>query len=298
MKELENLVSKELPVKGKVQPVKLGLDDTIQFHCHKDIACFNKCCQNIDITLTPYDIIRLKNRLGMTSREFLDKYTIPYEMDPHGMPGVKFKPVEGDTACRFVTEEGCSVYEDRPTACRYYALGLMSMRRKDSASDEDSYFLVTEDHCLGHKEERRLTVREYRQEQGLDEYDEYGHDWRRIILKKRSAGPTVGAPAPQTFQLFWIASYEMEEFRKFVLSEAFQDAYDLEPEYVRQLENDEIELMKFANRFMRQVFFKEESIPLKPDAIEKRKASQKRRAEARRAKVRQEAAKEKDSPVT
>ena len=39
--------------------------------CHKGIACFNKCCQSIDIMLAPYDILRLKKRLGMCPAEFL-----------------------------------------------------------------------------------------------------------------------------------------------------------------------------------------------------------------------------------
>lgn len=46
--------------------------------------------------------------------------------------------------------EGCGVYEDRPAACRYYALGLTSMRKKDSPADEDMYFVVKEPHCQGH----------------------------------------------------------------------------------------------------------------------------------------------------
>ncbi|MCK7582709.1 MAG: hypothetical protein MZV65_48870 [Chromatiales bacterium] len=46
-------------------------DKVIQFRCRKGIDCWNKCCSNIDISLTPYDILRLKKRLGITSTEFL-----------------------------------------------------------------------------------------------------------------------------------------------------------------------------------------------------------------------------------
>jgi Fe-S-cluster containining protein len=111
-----------------VIPVQLGLDDKIRFRCHKGIPCFNKCCENIDILLTPYDIVRLKNRLGLTSREFIDRHTVDCEMDGHGMPGLKLKTQDGSTACINLTPDGCSVYSDRPAACRYYALGLASMR--------------------------------------------------------------------------------------------------------------------------------------------------------------------------
>ena len=38
--------------------------------------------------------------------------------------GVKYKPKEGTNECQFVTDEGCSVYEGRPTACRCYPIAL------------------------------------------------------------------------------------------------------------------------------------------------------------------------------
>ena len=92
-----------------VMPTMLAGDKVIQFRCHKDVGCWNACCSNIDITLTPYDILRLKNRLNLSSGDFLKQYTVPYEMDQDGTPGVKFRPVEGGTACQFMRPEGCAV---------------------------------------------------------------------------------------------------------------------------------------------------------------------------------------------
>ena len=54
---------------------KYGLDSKFKFRCHKDIKCFTKCCSNIDILLTPYDVLRLKKRLKLSSAEFLSNYT-------------------------------------------------------------------------------------------------------------------------------------------------------------------------------------------------------------------------------
>ncbi len=107
-----------------VLPEMLDGSKTIRFRCHRGVACWNACCSNIDISLTPYDILRLKRRLGLTSTEFLERYTVPYEMEKDGIAGVKLRPVEGGTACRFMRPEGCGVYEDRPTACRYYPVAL------------------------------------------------------------------------------------------------------------------------------------------------------------------------------
>lgn len=262
---------------GPVEPVKLGLDDTIQFRCHKGIACFNQCCQNIDITLTPYDILRLKNHLGLSSEEFIAKYTVPFDLDAHGMPGLKLKTRDDSPACQFVTEEGCGVYQDRPTACRYYAMGLMSMRKKDSSTDEESYFMVKEDHCLGHNEARTITVRDYRKEQGLEEYDELSHDWRQLILKKRSCGPTVGTPSERSFRFFYMASYNLDAFRRFVASDGFQTSYDIDADTMKTLMDDEVELLRFAQKFLRQVLFGEEFVQEKTDAVEKRVQSKRER---------------------
>lgn len=258
------------PHESPVVPIPLSADDKIQFHCHKDIACFNACCKSIDITLMPYDIVRLKKRFSMTSSEFLAQYTALYEMDAQGMPGVKLRTVGDTTVCPFLVESGCSVYEDRPTACRYYALGLMSMRREDEYHDEDVYFIVKEDHCLGHQEPRTLTAQEYRQEQGIEIYDEINHEWRQIVLKKRSAGSAVGKPPLRSFQLFFLASYNLDSFRDFVQSQGFLDIYDLDEDTVQMLKTDEVALLKFGSRFLKQVLFGEPSIPLKADAQEKR----------------------------
>lgn len=265
------------PFASPVQPTRLGLDDNIQFQCHKGIACFNECCQNIDIQLTPYDVIRLKQRLGMTSREFLDEYTWPFEMDHHGMPGVKLKPVDKGTACRFLTEDGCSVYEDRPAACRYYALGHMTMREQGSTAPADVYFMVKEDHCLGHNEPRTVTVRDYRREQGIVEYDALTAHWRRLVLKKRSAGPTVGKPSPRSFQLWFLASYDIDGFRKFVFSPSFGEVFILSNEEKANLAKDDVALMEFAARFLDQVMFGVFSIDRRAGARERRLAKARER---------------------
>ena len=271
----------ESPFPGSpVVPQTIDGDAVIQFRCHKGIDCFNACCKNIDISLTPYDVVRLKKRLGMTSGEFLLKYTYPFEMEKGGIAGIKLKPVEDGTACQFMTEEGCSVYTDRPTACRYYPVALLSLRRQDEFTDRTAFALVKESHCHGHNEPRKLTVDEYRREQGLEEYDEMGRGWRQLILKKQSSGPTVGKPSQRSLQLFFMACYDVDQFREFIQVPSFDEVYDLTPEYKQKLVNDDTALMLFGQQFLRQVMFGEESIPLKADAYAKR-AEKKAEREAR-----------------
>ena len=259
----------ESPVSDSpVIPNQLPGTTVIQFRCHKDIDCFNACCKNIDIMLTPYDILRLKKRLGITSTEFLRQYTEPFEFGRGSVGGVKYKPKEGTNECQFVTEEGCSVYEDRPTACRYYPVGLLSTRRQDENFDRASYALVEEDHCHGHLEDRKLTIDEYRVEQGLEKYDEHGRAWRQLILKVKSAGPAIGNMSKTSLKFFFMACYDLDRFREFVRSEGFSTTYDIDQATRDELLSDDMALLRFGDKMIRQIMYGEESIALKGDALE------------------------------
>lgn len=269
-----------------VMPKMLDGDAKLQFRCHRGVQCWNVCCSNIDITLTPYDILRLKNRLGLSSGEFLKEYTVPYEIDKDGTPGVKLRCVEGGTACRFMVPEGCSVYEDRPTACRYYPVALLSVRRADEYVDRLSFALVKEDTCLGHQEPNLQTIDEYRAAQGAIEYDEKGRGWRQLILKKKSAGPAIGKPPAISNQLFFMVSYDIDRFRAFIVSEAFHKTYDLPVETLAELVADDEKLMEFGYAFLRQVLFNEDKVvPEREGAYEARRERLKAKAEAIRAEL-------------
>jgi len=269
-----------------VLPETFGPGREIRFQCRKGIGCWNACCSNIDISLTPYDILRLKRRLGITSTEFLQRYTVPYEMEKDGIAGVKLRPVEGGTACRFMQPEGCGVYTDRPTACRYYPVALLSMRRQDEYTDRESYALVQEPHCLGHQEPRRLTIDAYRAEQGLPEYDELARGWRQLILKKKSSGPTIGKPSKRSLQLFFMTCYDVDRFRAFVASDGFSAIYDLPAEELKTILDDDVATMQFGFRFLRQVLYGEMTIPLHEGNVEQRRA----RLAEQRARLEREAA--------
>ena len=268
-----------------VLPTMVDEKYVIQFSCHKGIGCWNACCSNIDISLTPYDVVRMKTRLGVSSTEFLKDYTVPYEMEKDGIAGIKFRPIEGGSACRFMKPEGCDIYADRPTACRYYPVALLSMRKQDEYVDRDSYAIVKEDHCKGHYEKRPVTIADYRKEQGLVEYDDLARGWRQLVLKKKSSGPAIGKPSLRSRQLFFMACYDIDRFREFVFAESFNKLFELKPEERESFATDDAALLQFAFRFLRQVMFGEESIALNAEAAQERlvKVQEKRLIEEREA---------------
>ncbi len=167
-----------LPYESSFVPEILTEDHRIKFACHPGVSCFNACCKQADVMLAPYDVIRLKHHLKMTSNEFLKQYTVPWEMDGDGIIGVKLKTNE-DKHCLLMSEKGCTVYEDRPSACRYYPFGLMGVKHTEAKTDEQNYFRIEESHCKGHEEEnflpetQEITLGEYRAGQGVEEYDQY-----------------------------------------------------------------------------------------------------------------------------
>jgi Fe-S-cluster containining protein len=260
----------QIPFTSPVMPAALNEATQIQFRCYKGISCFNACCKQADVTLAPYDILRLKDRLGMTSTDFLAQYTVPFEMDGDGMPGIKLKTTDAGTCLLLNGDEGCGVYSDRPTVCRYYPVALLQIRHKEGVGSQQNYSLVTENHCKGHLEDRKIAIGDYRAEQGVVEYDDHNAEWYQLILKKKSAGPSVGRPPMASLRLFFLASYDIDTFRRFVLSENFRTTYVLPDEFYAEVEASDLDLLRFAYRFLRQVLFGERSVEEVANAWDKR----------------------------
>ena len=139
--------------KPQIDPVQLGLNSKFIFECHPKVSCFTKCCRGIDIMLTPYDILRMKKRLDLSSEEFLAIYTELKILQKTDLPIVTLKLLDdAEKSCPFVREDGCIIYEDRPTTCRYYPMGVASLSHK-AEDDKGFYFFLNEPHCFGFKEE-------------------------------------------------------------------------------------------------------------------------------------------------
>ncbi|MCP3671114.1 MAG: YkgJ family cysteine cluster protein, partial [Gammaproteobacteria bacterium] len=79
-----------------------------------------------------------------------------------------------------------------------------------------------------------------------------------------------GALPESTLQMFFMCSYDMDRFRRFVLSDAFRTTYELEDSVYEVLKKEDIPLMQFGAKFMKQAFFGERSIPEDNDAWDKR----------------------------
>ncbi len=242
--------------KACIDPVKYDLDSQFKFKCHKDISCFTKCCRGINIILTPYDIIRLKNCLDLTSEEFLSIYTVPQILEKTDLPVVTLKLLDDElTSCPFVRDDGCLVYNDRPTTCRYYPLGVTTLSHQEDSDGKDFYFFVKEPHCKGFEEEKEWTIKEWRLDQGVDIHDEINAEWTEFLVRKRSFPANIKL-TEQSKKMFFMASYNIDKFKSFVFDSSFLTKYKLDEKTVEKIKSDEIALLQFALEWLKFVFYK------------------------------------------
>jgi Fe-S-cluster containining protein len=255
----------------KVIPVKLTRDSRFRFRCHPKVRCFTACCSNVNIALPPYDLLRLRKRLGLTAEEFIKTYGDIQVLDRTQFPVVTLRMRDDEKkSCPFVTPQGCTVYEDRPNICRYYPVGMATLRKQDAEGGKDEfYFMTKEDHCKGFEEEKEWTIAEWRADQGADLYDEMNRGWMEILIKKKSFGPREFPEIKQ--EMFFKMSMDLDYFRAFVFNSSFLDMYDIPAERLERIRNDDTELLKLSYEWLRQALFAEETIKFKEGVQEKRK---------------------------
>jgi Fe-S-cluster containining protein len=255
---------------SNIMPTKLTLDSNIKFRCHPGVSCFTACCGNINIILTPYDILRLRKALNLPAEEFLLRFTKPLFLEKTDMPGVKLN-LDEDGRCPFVTDAGCTIYEYRPTTCRYYPVGMSFFHEAadDGATSEEFYFLVKEEHCKGHEEDQTMTIKEWRQDQGIDESDEMNREWMELVMRRKSFGhqATLSEPAQK---MFFMASTDLDKFRNFVLSDSFRETYEVEQADIDKIKDDDIALMKFSFKYLASSLFGTQDLKIKEEVIKAR----------------------------
>lgn len=258
-----------------IQPVRFGPDSRFAFKCHKGVKCFTKCCRGINIILTPYDIIQLKNRLGISSSDFLAIYTVPQLLEKTDLPVITLKLLDDEQqSCPFVRDDGCLVYESRPTTCRYYPLGVASLSHKEDADDKEFYFFVNEPHCLGFEEKKEWTVIEWRKDQGVDIQDEINAGWTDLVVRKRSFPANVKL-TEKTKKMFFTTCYDIDQFKEFVFQSSFLKLYQIDEKTINKIKDNEVALLEFGFRWMKWVLYKIGDFMTNPEAVQKRQDGKK-----------------------
>lgn len=258
LKNLKETILKEYP--------RLTERDGFAFECGPHLECFNRCCADVNIFLTPYDVLRMRRAISLGSAEFLARYTlIPFDKTQHLPTPLMKMNDEPPKRCHFVDlQKGCTIYGDRPWPCRMYPLGMASPG--ESAGDEGKpfFFMMQEDICKGIGKPRVWTVEEWMSDQGVEEYAEFGELFKEVTLHPALLkGKTL---TPQQIDMYWTSLYDLDKFREFIFGSSFLRRFEIPDSEAEALREDDEALLKFGFKWVRFALFGDKTVNIRAAA--------------------------------
>ncbi len=232
----------------------IAADQHFDFSCHSGVPCFTECCRELDLALTPYDVLRLKKALQLSSGKFLEQYGI-VEWDEEQLFPICYLTMvdDGRASCVFVRTTGCSIYSDRPGSCRAYPVGRGASGSIDDSVAE-SLVLIREPHCRGFEEAGNQTVSEYLHGQGLEQYNRY-NDALLPLLQHPQIQQGQFRPTRQQLDQYMLALYDLDQFRREMSDGRIAMQRPLTPQQIKGLAGDDEELLLLGIRWLLQEFF-------------------------------------------
>ncbi|QGY39257.1 YkgJ family cysteine cluster protein [Pseudodesulfovibrio cashew] len=244
---------------------------TYCFKCYPGIECFNACCSDLNMTLTPYDILRMRQATGKDSIDFLRVHTIGQRAPDTNFPVFKLRMTDNAArTCPFVTEEGCAIYPDRPGACRMYPLGRAT-RPDGKGGVKEQFFIVKEDHCKGFLEKDEWTGASWKQDQGFHEYTASNDRYMHILARIKEGGHPV---SDKMSHMATLALYKVDEFQRFIEKMRLFERVDVDEKRQRAILNDEFVCLSFAMDWFELMLF-HDTTKLKPKNVPTRTPCQK-----------------------
>lgn len=225
---------------------RISAGERFSFACHSEVSCFNKCCRNLNLFLYPYDVIRLRKNLGITSSEFIDSHVDVVLREGNFFPEVLLRMADNSEAsCPYLVSEGCSVYVDRPDACRAFPVEH-GVYVNDKGIAEDVHFFRPPDFCMGQHEEKQWTVKTWTEDQNAVEYNRMTKLWGEIKALFGNNPWGIEGPTGKKAKMAFMAAYNIDGFRTFIFESSFLQRYKVKAELLRKLKNDDVALMRFG----------------------------------------------------
>ena len=231
---------------------RLTPDDTFCFRCHPQIACFNKCCRNLNLFLYPYDVMRLKNRLEISSGEFIDRHVDVVLRQGHYFPEVLLRMADNDQrTCPFLTDEGCSVYADRPDTCRTFPVEQGALFDAATGKSTPVHFFRPPDFCLGPQETQEWTIASWTRDQEAERYHRMTLRWAEIRRLFQNDPWGTEGPRGARAKMAFMATYNVDSFREFVFGSSFFKRYHVKSDLKKRLRRSDKDLLLFGFEWVR-----------------------------------------------
>lgn len=231
---------------------ELKAGERFQFACHPGVPCFNACCSDLNLMLTPYDVLRLRKTLGYSSQEFIQNHAVVGMAPDTGFPHLRLRMCDDSRkSCPFVSEKGCTIYPDRPGACRTYPLGRATRPSKDGSVSE-RFFIVREPHCKGFKEAKDWVSGEWLSDQGLIAYNTMNDRYMGLLARQKDKGEPI--TSGQT-NMAALALYQLDNFLKFINDTGVLTRLKITEERKQAILGDEEERLTFAIDWLELILF-------------------------------------------
>ncbi|MBU2489612.1 MAG: YkgJ family cysteine cluster protein [Proteobacteria bacterium] len=230
---------------------RLGPDESFCFECRPDLECFGQCCRNLNLFLYPYDVLRLRKNLGMTSGQFVDRHTHAVLRPGSHFPDLLLGMEENEEkTCPFLGRGLCRVYADRPDACRTFPVELGLITGPEGEAGQVAFFRPP-DFCQGKDQERTFTVETWEKDQNALVHHRMTAQWGRLMAHF-SVDPWGGeGPSGPRARMAFMATYNLDEFRRFVRESSFLKRHDVPRDVVKKIRTDDLELLGLGMDWVR-----------------------------------------------
>jgi hypothetical protein len=160
---------------------------------------------------------------------------------------------------------GCTVYSDRPGACRFYPIGRAVISVGGSNTDirniKEDFFIVREAHCRGFEEYKEWKLDEWIKNESIEEYNRINDRWFEIVTSGKGMGDECHLE--KKLQMYMMACYNLEEFKSFVFKSSFFDHFTVSDDEKAKIEQDEKELLLFGLKWLRFSLYGEKTMRMK-----------------------------------
>jgi Fe-S-cluster containining protein len=229
------------------------------------LACFNRCCHNLNLFLYPYDVLRLKQNLGIPSDQFIEQYVDIVLRPGHHFPEVLLRMAEAPPApCVFLSAQGCRVYAARPHTCRLFPVEQGARYEAASGCSEPVYFFRPPEFCLCPGETRALTIDDYIEEQEAEAYVPLTLAWAEVRRLFQDDPWGAEGPAGPKAKMAFMAAYNLDRFREFLFGSTFLKRYRVAPALAQKIRRDDEALLSFAFDWIRLFVFGQATARIRP----------------------------------
>jgi uncharacterized protein len=258
---------KQIDIKeiGKLSGKEIGKNETFHFQCHPNIACFNRCCRNLNLFLYPYDVVRLKKRLAISSDAFIENHVDVVMREGNFFPDVLLKMADNkEKTCPYLMDAGCDVYLDRPDACRTFPLEVGMLYQGDNRPIEPVYFFRPPDFCDGPKEKASWTPETWIKDQEAETYNRMTARWSEVkgLFGENPWG--AGGMADPKLKMAFMAAYNVDKFREFVLGSSFLKRFKVASKTLKKIKRSDTALMLLGFSWIKLFVWGKPSKEIKP----------------------------------